>query len=374
MADWLSLFAVYRVVVIRDEEVVHGILHPEVGEGDPRLMEALVGWGGTHFLHQGPEGAELTLVRPIRPRRPERWWLHLLLGALTLFTATLAGAYFAGHSPIDFMPLVRGGFGLAVPVGIRLAEVVPGLTLSVPLLGILLAHELGHYLAARRHGMDVSPPYFIPAPPWFNFVGTFGAFIRLRSAMINRVMLLDVGAAGPIASFALSVPALALGIRWSRPVGIPVTEVPAPFVVLLEGQPIWLGGSLITRAVAALTAPEPGLLALHPLAMAGWVGLFVTTMNLFPLAQLDGGHILFALIGRWQRRVALVFLAALLLLGTVWVGWWVWAGVVLVLGRGVVGHPEVFDPRLPVGGWRSWIGWACVAIFLLSFVLVPLHV
>jgi hypothetical protein len=206
VTDWLSLFAVYRVVVIRNDEVIQGVLRPEVAPGSPLLRSGLREWPGHHYLHETPDGVELTLVRPLaRPER-ERWWLHLLLGVLTLTTTTFAGAYLLGLDPLPLTGLAVGPLRLPIPVGIDPSQVLPGLLFSVPLVGVLLGHELGHYLAARRHGMDVSPPYFIPAPHWVNLIGTFGAFIRLRSATMNRGVLMDVGAAGPLVSFALSIP------------------------------------------------------------------------------------------------------------------------------------------------------------------------
>ena len=212
MANWLSLFAAYRVVVIRDDEVTQGVLYPELGPDHPEVRAALEAWEGTHFLHQSDEGTEVTLVRPLAERRPERWWLHALLALATLLTTTVSGAYFAGRDPLREIILSLGPLGIPIPVRVHPDELLPGLALSVPLFVILLGHELGHFLVARRRGMDVSPPYFIPSPHWINLIGTFGAFIRLRSAMITRAVLLDVGAGGPLASFVLSLPALALVI------------------------------------------------------------------------------------------------------------------------------------------------------------------
>jgi hypothetical protein len=373
VANWLSLFAVYRVVVIRSDEVTQGILHPELGPDHPAVRTALADWEGTHFLHQSAEGIEVTLVRPLAPRRAERWWLHALLALATLFTTTAAGAYFAGRDPFRVVALPLGAFGIPLPVGFAPDELLPGLAFSVPLFAILLGHELGHYLLARRHGMDVSPPYFIPSPPFINFIGTFGAFIRLRSAMVNRTMLLDVGAAGPIVSFVLSVPAVLVGASWSRWMPIDPARARTPFLVFFGDIPIWLGGSPLFDALVRAVGAGEGVLVLHPLAFAGWLGLFVTALNLFPLAQLDGGHVLFALVGTGQRWLGLAFLAVLLVLGTQWWGWWMWAGLILLLGRGSVRHPSVFDPEFPVSRARRVVGWATVALFPLTFVAVPIQ-
>ena len=370
VTDWTSLFAVYREVVIRDDVIIQGMLLPDLLPEDTTVRTALAAWEGTHFLHQTPYGAELTLVRRRVSRRTERWWLHLLLGLATLLSTSIAGAYFAGRNPLDFTPVPIAGWWIALPVGIYPADVVPGLAFSVPLLLILFGHEMGHYVMARRHRMDVSPPYFIPSPHSLNLIGTFGAFIRLRSIVVNKVVLLDVGIGGPLASFLLSLPALALGLAWSDPAV--AVEARGSYVVQFGAQPIWLGDSLLVHALASIFAPAPGLLVLSPLAWAGWLGLFVTALNLFPLSQLDGGHILYALAGRAQQRIGLAFLALLLVLGWWWWGWWFWAGIILLIGRGRTHHPAVFDPTLPIDRRRRWLGWACVAIFVLTFVPFPL--
>lgn len=374
VTDWVNLFATYRVVIMRDDQVVQGVLHPEIDPGGETLHEVLDSWPGRHFLQTTTEGTELTLVRRVRSRRPERWWLHTLLFLLTVLTTTLAGAAFEGSMPLEFASVSIGALRIPLPVAISPGELLAGLRLSIPLLLILLGHEMGHYLVARRHGMDVSPPFFIPSPHWINLIGTFGAFIRLRSPMINRAMLLDVGIAGPIASFVLSLPAVVVGLALSRAVDVPAVRTPTSIAVLYDGQPIWLGGSLLFEGMRALVVGGEGIVLLHPLAFAGWLGLFVTALNLFPLSQLDGGHIVYALIGRWQRQVGLAFLALLLALGTVWWIWWLWAGLILLLGRGSIRHPSVFDPDYPVTGTRRRLGWLGVVIFLLTFIAVPFRI
>ncbi|MGI9181053.1 MAG: site-2 protease family protein [Longimicrobiaceae bacterium] len=374
VTDWVNLFATYRVVVVRDDQVVQGVLHPEIDPGGATLHEALESWPGQHFLQTTPIGTELTLVRRVRSRRPERWWLHALLFLLTALTTTLAGAVIEGRTPLEFALLSAGTLRIPLPVAIFPVELFAGLRLSLPLLLILLGHEMGHYLVARRHGMDVSPPFFIPSPHWINLIGTFGAFIRLRSPMINRAMLLDVGIAGPIASFVLSIPAVVVGLALSRAVNLPAVQTPTSIAVLYDGQPIWLGSSLLFQGLRALVVGGEGIVLLHPLAFAGWLGLFVTALNLFPLSQLDGGHIIYALIGRWQRQVGLAFLALLLALGTVWWIWWLWAGLILLLGRGSIRHPSVFDPHFPVTGVRRLLGWLAVVIFVLTFIPIPFRI
>lgn len=378
MVEWMDLFASYEVAHLRDDEVVRGTLNPGLSAEHPRVLALLRQWPGTHFVQTSPGGTEVTLIRRVVPRPRERWWVHLLLFVLAAITTTLAGAHFLGR---DALAYAAGPFGLPIPVSIRLPEFWPGLYFSVPLLVVLLGHELGHYLMARHHRMDVSPPYFAPAPHVVSVIGTLGAFIRLRSALINRAMLLDVGAAGPLVSFVLSIPLLALGLSWSRPITLAAPDggiFPATrLMVLFDGQPIWLGESLLVHGLVRLFSEPAPTLWLHPLALAAWLGLFVTTLNLLPFSQLDGGHILFALLGRGQRVVGLFGLGALLLMGNAqwggWWGWWFWGGIALLLGRGRVAHPPVLDPGFRLGPLRRAVGWACVLILALTFVPVPIR-
>jgi len=373
VTDWLNLFAVYRTVVIRNDEIVQGVLHPELGPDHPLVRSVLDQWKGTHFVYPTEDGTEVTFVRPIAEARPERWWLHVLLGLATFLTTTAAGAHFVGRTPFETVDLPVGPFALPLPIRVFPADLLPGLTFSLPLLIILFAHEMGHYLVARRNGMNVSPPYFIPAPHWINVIGTFGAFIRLRSVVMNRRVLLDVGMAGPYASFLLSIPVAMIGLALSDPLPQLLSDAPARYVVLFGSQPIWLGNSLLFGFLDWVMAGDGGFLVLHPLAFAGWIGLFVTALNLFPLAQLDGGHILFALLGEKQRYFGYAFLALLLGLGFYWWGWWLWAGLILVLGRGSISHPSVFDPEVPVVRERRLPGWFCVLMFILTFVAIPIR-
>jgi hypothetical protein len=371
VVDWVNVFATYRVVPLRREEIVQGVLLPGLAADSPPVRSLLESWPGARFVRETPMGTEVTLFRRTVPPVPERWWLHALLFLLTFLTTTLSGAMFAGRDAVLLRDVQLGPWAVPLPGAILPAQLVPGLWFSLPLLAVLLAHEMGHYLVARRRGLDVSPPYFIPAPFPLNLIGTFGAFIRLRSPMINRALLLDVGAAGPLASFVLSLPLAAAGLRLSV-VDESLYDTPTRFLVPIGTEAaLPVGGSLVFHALAAAFAPGPGTLVLHPLALAAWLGLFVTALNLFPLSQLDGGHVLFALAGRRQRIAALAFLALLVLLGFHWAGWWMWAGLVLLVGRGSVAHPPVFDPAYPLSPARRLVAWACIAMLALSFVPVP---
>jgi hypothetical protein len=368
--DPSELFLTYREVRIRDDEIVQGLLLPGTRPADAEVRALIERWGGRHFVRETPLGAELTMVRRVVAPRAERWWLHVLLFVVTALTTTAAGARFLGSEPVPIGMVPVGPAALPLPVALDPAALLTGLIFSLPLITILLGHELGHYLLARRHGMDVSPPYFIPSPR-LNAIGTFGAFIRLRSPIVNRAVLLDVGAAGPLVSFVLSLPVLVVGLMMSEPARFAGESPPTAFAVYFGSEPIFVGGSLVVHAIAALIPHGGDLLVLHPLAFAGWLGLFVTALNLFPLSQLDGGHILYALFAGRQRLAGVSFLGVLLALGVWWPGWWVWAALILLLGRGSIRHPAVFDAQYPLDRRRRAAGWACVAIFVLTFVVVP---
>jgi membrane-associated protease RseP (regulator of RpoE activity) len=234
-----------------------------------------------------------------------------------------------------------------------------GIPFAVAIMTILLVHELGHYFAARHHGMDVTLPFFIPMPPPMIF-GTLGALIKMRSPMFNRRMLLDVGAAGPIAGFVVSLPILIVGLMHSS-----WTTYPPSYFVL--------GDSLLFHWLTNLIVgarPEGMFLDMSSLAFAGWIGFFVTAMNLMPIGQLDGGHISYAMLGRRHSRLAIAAFAAMLALAFFWPGWVFWAVMILVLIR--VKHPPVIDEHIPLDGRRILIGLITMIILLLTFMPQPI--
>src|SRR5206468_7106658 len=252
-------------------------------------------WPGSYYWSDEPDGRHLILTRPTPGRRRERWWLHVALFALTLVTTTVAGAILTGAIAYDPNPLhlLRG-----LPVA-RPGAWASGLAFSLPLLAILLAHELGHYVTARRYQLDVSPPYFIPVPLFPSFVGTMGAFIRLRTVVSDRRQLFDVGVAGPIAGFLVALPVLVAGLALSRP---PAPDPAFHGMYLRIGQAAAvLGDSPRTWVLRRLIVGPVPSVSIHPGACAGRVGTFVTMLNLLPLAQLDGGHLLYAVFPGWHE-------------------------------------------------------------------------
>ena len=241
-----------------------------------------------------------------------------------------------------------------------------GLSFSIPLLIILLAHELGHYLACRRHGIPCTLPLFLPAPL---LIGTFGAFIRIRARIPSRRELLNVGASGPLAGFVVLLPFLAYGIAMSQ-VGRVVEIDPD----LGGGWLLVPGMSLIGKLLIYLFhGPlEPGMvLNHHPFSLAAWVGIFVTCLNLVPVGQLDGGHILYAVSPVWSRRLRPVVLVVVAALGFFWPGWWLWCGILLLVGRR---HPAVSRPAEPLDKRRRIIALIALAILVVVFMPNPISV
>lgn len=363
-------FVAWRVVVLHDLEVARVHLPPGLTLSDPDVRRWRAGWPGRSYARVGPDGPEVTLTRRVRPRTRERWWLHLLLFLLTLAATTVAGAFLRPGDPLAAAMAGSGALAIPVPTAAHAGALAGGLWFSLPLCFILGMHEAGHYLQARRHGMDVSPPFFIPAPWFVSLIGTFGAFIRLRSPLLNRRVVLDVGAAGPVASFALSVPAAVAGLAMSR--ALPAPEGGGRMGVPIFAEHVYLGDSAVFALLRAVS-PVGGapFVELHPLAFAAWLGFFFTGLNLFPVGQLDGGHVVYALSGRAHRWAGAATLLLLAGLASLWMGWVVWGVVILAFGRGRLSHPPVFDPAYRLDPARRALAWACLAIFLLTLVPVP---
>jgi membrane-associated protease RseP (regulator of RpoE activity) len=242
-----------------------------------------------------------------------------------------------------------------------------GLSFSLPTLFVLLCHELGHWLACRRHNLPATPPFFLPAPIG---LGTFGAFIRIRAPIEDRRQLLDVGASGPLAGFVALLPFLVLGVLWSQPAVIDAAGpgVTTDVVLWLPGQSLLLQG--LTLLVHGPLGPQ-ATLDLHPFALAAWVGLLVTALNLLPLGQLDGGHILYAAVGRSQARLAPWLWGLLAAAGVLlWPGWFLWSVITLAMG---LRHPPVLDENQPLDRRRRLLAWAALVVLVLCFVPVPLQ-
>ena len=290
-------------------------------------------------------------------RPPHRYWLHALLLLLTLLTTTVVGAGLARDFSIG-RPYDFDAFDGYLRAWHRPSYLIQGLPFSLTLVAILLAHEFGHYLTARYYHVDASLPYFLPAP---TLIGTMGAFIRIRSAIFSKRILFDIGIAGPLAGFAILVWPLAIGVSMSKV--IPNIGVRGDLI---------FGTPLILRLFEVISFPGVPIanLYLHPVARAAWVGLLATALNLLPIGQLDGGHVLYAFLGERTRILSRIFVALLVPMGLFFTySWLVWAVILFFFG---MRHPSIVDP-VPIGRTRTWLGVVALAMFLLCFTASPIR-
>jgi membrane-associated protease RseP (regulator of RpoE activity) len=290
----------------------------------------------------------------------------LLLAAglflLTLFTSLVAGAHFAWayarNQAASFDELFQT-FALAYH---RPALLLSGLPFACTLLTILMAHELGHYFACRRHHIHASYPFFIPAP---TLIGTFGAFLLIRSPIRSARALFDVGASGPLVGFLFALPPLAYGALHARVI---------PALALDPNADVVFGVPLILRLMTAVVQPNAHAsdLLLHPVGRAAWVGLFATALNLLPVGQLDGGHIVRSVSPRAHRWISLILPLALVPLGIfLWRGWLIWA--VILLGLRFFRMAPIYDPT-PLDPNRRFGVFLALVVFILCFMASPLWV
>ena len=281
-------------------------------------------------------------------RIPKISRIHWILFLLTIFTTLFSGAIMEG-AQIYSNPL----------------EIFKGIPFSFTLLFILGTHEFGHYYYAKKHKVDATLPYFIPAPPFLFLIGTFGAFIKIKSPIYRKDALLQIGAAGPIAGFIIAVPALVIGLLLSE-----VIEKKD-----IQGA-IILGDSILMKVLTFIT--HPGLLEsqdimLHPIAFAGWIGLLVTMLNLLPIGQLDGGHIAYAMLGEKQDIIGKLAFLLLIPLSFFSINWLIWGILLLLLMRSVK-HPPIQDIHVPLSYKDKRIGYACLIIFILCFIPAPFKI
>lgn len=235
-----------------------------------------------------------------------------------------------------------------------------GLLFSLSLLFILGAHEFGHYWASKKNGVHTTLPYFIPAPPIF-IAGTFGAFIQIKQQIPNRKVLMEIGAAGPIAGFVVALPTLIIGLSLSR-----VTP-------LIGTEGINFGSSFIlnfcSQLILGVDPSSPDLnIHLHPIAFAGWIGMLVTALNLMPVGQLDGGHIIFALFPNKHSWVGKIFFVGLFPLGYFWPGWFFWAVMIALMGFKTAPLKDDYDILEPL---HKVLGLISMVIFALTFIAIP---
>lgn len=358
----------WRTTVVRDREIVEAGVRPEHQGPSAELADALETWSGLHYWADSGDERSLVLIRCLGPPQRERWWLHILLFVMTFFAVWMAGAMLVGSSVSLHVPSEVTIGSIAAAFTNWIGRVAPGLQFALALMAILLAHEMGHYVLAKRYKINVSLPYFLPAPFWWTFIGTFGAFIRIRSPIVDRRQLMDVGSAGPWAGFAVAMVCVTVGL--SNSTVLPSLSGGAAQVIMVGDMRFYLGDSLMMFGTRSLMGID-GTVLLHPIAFAGWLGLFVTTLNLLPLGQLDGGHVLYALVGDRQKIFGWILWYLLIVLGFQFRGWWLWAGLTLLLGRGRMSHPSVLDKHRPMPANRGPLGWATVLLFVVTFTPIP---
>ncbi len=354
----------------REPLVVRGRLLRPSQEVYERWLAEFKRRGYTPMLRRAPDrsGDVLLQVVPgvVRPA-PSDPRINAVLFALTLVSTLWVGA-------INNLGLEGGLFPRS------LAEWALGIPFAATLLSILVAHEFGHYFAARYHRVAVSLPYFIPMPLGF---GTLGAFIKMKEPVSNRRKLFDIGVAGPLAGLVLALPLLVYGLSTS-----PATVPPPHPGAMLEGNSILYYTLKLLVFGQPLPNPATGVdVLLNDVAFAAWIGLLVTALNLLPVGQLDGGHTVFALFGPRARSVNLAAMAGMLVLGIAglppiqallpglvdvgWTGWFIWLLLIGLIGGPF--HPPTLDDVTELDGRRRWLGYLVLFIFVITFVPVPLR-
>jgi hypothetical protein len=363
-----------------------GRLHQKDSEAAyERLSTSLRPFEITPLFRDEKDKHHVILIPALQDPKPSKLWVNILLFSFTVISVLLAGLLmsyqYIFHAPsIDLRLLL-----------IHLPQVIwMALGFTASLLGILLAHEFGHYLVSRFHKTAASLPYFIPFP--LSPLGTMGAVIVQKEAHRNKRILFDIGIAGPLAGLVVAIPVLLLGLSLSELGPIP-QAFPAGEGISLEGNSIlyllskyvvfgsWLPepanyGSMppvlywIRYYFTGQPTPLGGLdVSLHPVAFAGWAGLLVTALNLIPAGQLDGGHIVHSWLGRKASVLLPFVLIGLVVLGIVWTGWWLWAFLIFFMGRT---HAEPLDQITPLDRRRKLMALLAMVIFILVFTPVPL--
>ena len=287
------------------------------------------------------------------PRFQHRWWLHILLFLATVLTTTAIGA----EHYLSF----TAQFGTREVI-VSWDVLWPALGYSAAVLGILGAHEMGHYVACRRYHIDATLPYFLP---FISLTGTMGAVIKIREAFPNRTVLFDIGVAGPIGGFVVLVPLLFWGMGMSN-----VIPVPPDMVGLSLGEP------LLFRVAAWLqfgAIPDGHSVNIHPVAFAAWFGMLATAWNLLPFGQLDGGHLTYATLGDRSRFVSVATVAAAIVMCFISISWLLMT-LVMVVMLVLLGprHPRVLDEHEPLGRGRFALAVFALVMFIVCFTPAPI--
>lgn len=345
----LNRFVTVEAVYHREKDLIFKAIPKTPSEGWDAELQKLALEAGFSLTYIKTGDSLLIVSRDIRPKQRKIPWLNIILFVITALSMITA------YNLMQYQTAIFRDFSL----------MIEGVYFALALLPILLFHEFGHYIAARLHKAHVSLPYFIPAP---TAIGTLGAIIKSRSPFRDRRQLFDVGSSGPLAGFVVTVVVLIIGFSTGRPVEIPDLQAGESL--------IFLGESLIfnfLKVIFVPPIPEGYQLGLSPLIFAGWVGLFVTMINLMPVGQLDGGHIIYALFGkRIQFCLAIGVFAGMIVLGFWWPGWFLWAFLAAVIIK--LKHPPTLDDLVPLTKGRIILGWISIILFILTFMPVPLGI
>ena len=345
-----------------------------------QLTESLSPYSLTPLFHEENDKQVIFLVHEAEPPELPKVSKNIIFFLVTLLSVLFTGAVFESNLPetVSFGVLAKDA----------LIHIWRGAPFAISLLSILLAHEFGHYLMGRYHKTKVTLPFFLPLPYPLSILGTLGAFIQMKERPKNKRVLFDIGIAGPLAGLVVAIPVLLYGLSLSE-------LAPLSGTGMLEGNSIlyllskyvvfgkWLPEPTSYQGVTpflywlrylftSFPSPLGGLdVQVHNVAWAGWAGLLVTSLNLIPMGTLDGGHILYSVFGKKASKIAPFIFAALILLGSAWQGWWLWAFMLFFLGRR---HAEPLDQITELDPMRRKIAFFMLFVFILAFIPVPLVV
>ena len=357
------------------------LLQEDLAEAFDQLFSSLKPFGITPLFRLEQEQQVVYLVTSLGTAPPAKTWVNAVLLALTVLSVWLAGAMYAfsyNHPNVEINSLVE-------LYRVTLINFWDGLPFALSLMAILLAHEFGHYLIGRKHKADVTLPYFLPLPiP--GGIGTLGAVIQMKSPIKNRRSLLDIGIAGPIAGLVVAIPVLLLGLSLSKlgPIQSP-SQLEGNSILYLFLKYAVFGRLLpapvdfngvepfvywVRYVITGTPSPVGGMdVQLNPIAWAGWVGLLVTSLNLIPAGQLDGGHVMYALAGKRVRNWLIPIVVMLAVLGFFWSGWWLWVFLLFLFGRV---SDEPLDQITQLDKRRKWVAVLVLLLFILVFIPIPL--